>query len=325
LVEHKLTCAIAAGTGPALLVTLSRAVSSGYAPQDVAEPLAALGDSTGETWLNLLGVALDAGAPFTAVRLLDALRRLEPVELRRHLLGRYAWSWCAIAGPDTIEAAAAGDRAAFPKLLGHPRYYAGVAREALGTLLALPPDETQRRLVAAFEAGLALLEPTAEDALAEAGAAAAAALEAGYVREAVERVTGGYRYVPEPEAERVVLVPHLEGTPWLVLAQHRAARLIVYAAAGSASVEERLTSVGQALADPRRVEILRLLGRSPRSAADLLRGTGLARSTLHHHLAKLRVARLVELEGNARAYRYVARREAPEEVAALVADLVSGR
>jgi DNA-binding transcriptional ArsR family regulator len=50
--------------------------------------------------------------------------------------------------------------------------------------------------------------------------------------------------------------------------------------------------------------------------------TGLARSTVHHHLAQLRDAGLLALEGNARSYTYTTRREAVSEITALVADIV---
>jgi DNA-binding IclR family transcriptional regulator len=69
------------------------------------------------------------------------------------------------------------------------------------------------------------------------------------------------------------------------------------------------------------VEILALVGRGSGRAAELVEATGLTRSTVHHHLAQLREAGLVALEGNARAYTYVSRREAARETAALVADI----
>ena len=81
IIEPATSVDIAAGTGPSLLVSLARA----KAP----EP-------TGEIWLNLFGVPLDAGAPYTHERLLEALSGLDPVELRRQVLGRYAWSWCDV-------------------------------------------------------------------------------------------------------------------------------------------------------------------------------------------------------------------------------------
>ena len=121
---------------------------------------------------------------------------------------------------------------------------------------------------------------------------------------------------------RVVLIPHLEPELPLLLAQHRTSRLIVYCATPDRSSEERLHALGRALADPKRVEILALVGRGVGRAPDLVTETGLSRSTVHHHLALLRDSGLVALEGNARAYTYVPRHAAAAEAAQLVADLV---
>jgi DNA-binding transcriptional ArsR family regulator len=56
---------------------------------------------------------------------------------------------------------------------------------------------------------------------------------------------------------------------------------------------------------------------------ELAAALGLARSTVHHHLALLRAANLVTLEGNARRYRYDLRREAAGEAGALLARLMA--
>src|SRR5688500_10576225 len=103
---------VASGTGFALLVALAGASRSDRdEPDALGAALADVGDSEGESWLNLLGVPLDAGAPFIAERLVEAVASMDAVELRRHLLGRYAWSWCTLAGIDDIESAARGDAA----------------------------------------------------------------------------------------------------------------------------------------------------------------------------------------------------------------------
>ena len=315
---------ILAGTGPALLLALAEASRAPRddLPGDLARALGDLGDEEGESWLNLLGIALDAGAPATAERLAEAISATDPVELRRHLLGRYAWSWCTLGGIDDIEAAAAGDVGAIERLLAQPRYYAGLARTSLSVLLSVDPRETRSRIAAAVDVGRrTLLRPTAADELAAAGTSAAGALAGADPLVALERITRGYRYVPEPEAERVVLVPHLASSAQLVLAQHRSARIVAYLATPGRASEERLLALGRALADPRRVEILALVGRGVGRAADLVSATGLTRSTVHHHLGQLRDAGLVALEGNARAYQYVPRREAAADAASLVAEI----
>ncbi|HYI75604.1 MAG TPA: winged helix-turn-helix domain-containing protein [Gaiellaceae bacterium] len=321
-IGQTLTTEVRAGTSFALLAALAGVTG---APRDelapeLADALRAVGDAEGETWLNLFGIPLDAAAN-TADELIRAVDAMDPVELRLHLLGRHAWSWCSLAGVDDIEAAAHGDTSAATRLLEHPRYYGGHARSSLATLLPLDPPETRNRIADAIAAGSRSLVDDATRRLAAAADTAESLLQARPASVAIEGLTNGYRYVPEPEAERVVLVPHLEPTLPLVLAQHRGARVIAYLAASEGSSEDRLLALGRALADPKRVEILALVGRGVGRAAELVEATALTRSTVHHHLAQLREAGLVTLEGNARAYTYVARREAADEAAALVADI----
>jgi len=318
------TVEIEAGASFELLLSLaaaSRAPRDDLAPA-LGQALERVGDSEGEAWLNLLGIPLDADAR-TADELLRAVDSLEPVELRRHLLGRYAWSWCTLAGIDDIEAAARGDGAASARLLAHPRYYGGHAAKSLSVLLALDPVETRERIADAIAAGSrSLLGAGVDDDIRAAQSTAQSLLETRPAGTAIERLTSGYRYVPEPEAERVVLIPHLEPALPLVLAQHRSSRLIAYLATPDRSSEDQLLALGRALADPKRVEILALVGRGTGTAADLIAATGLTRSTVHHHLAQLRDAGLIALEGNARAYTYISRREASAEAAALVAEVM---
>jgi DNA-binding transcriptional ArsR family regulator len=314
---------LAVGSGLALLVAFA---SSSRAPRDVSDhelaaALVSVGDTEGETWLNLFGVLLDAGPPYDVARLVGELASIDPIELRRHLLGRFAWSWCTLAGIDDIEAAAAGDADAAGRLLTYPRYYGGRAAASLGVLIALDPEETRRRIHRAAETGARALLAS-EAALDAAARDADAVLAHEPPLTAIERLTSGYRYVPEPEAERVILVPHCSALLGLVLAQHRTSRLIAYRAPSTHRREEQLLLLGRALADPKRVEILALVGRGIGGAAELVRATGLSRSTVHHHLAQLREAGLVALEGNARAYTYVPRPDAAEETAALIATVL---
>jgi DNA-binding transcriptional ArsR family regulator len=323
--QENLQVAVAAGTTFTLLASLAVASRSPHSrlPAELAKALDQVGDSDGEAWLNLFGVPLDAGAPYTAERLVEQLRSLDGIDLRRHLLGRFSWSWCSLAGIDDIEAAARGDGAASDRLLAHPRYYGGHAAASLGVLLRLEPEETRTRLVRAVEVGIdTLLDRGTLGSLDAAERAATQMLDSRPPLVAIERLTTGYRYVPEPEAESITLVPHLEPELPLLLAQHRSSRLIAFHATVDRGSEQRLHALGKALADPRRVEILALVGRGVGVAHDLVAETGLSRSTVHHHLALLRDAGLVALEGNARAYTYVPRPAAAAEAAELVADIV---
>jgi DNA-binding transcriptional ArsR family regulator len=336
-VVHELETALSAppvevvsGTAFTALLALARAAARPRAdvPGELRVPLERAGDSVGELWLNLLGVPLDAGPPYSVERLVSTLATIDPVELRRHALGRYAWTWCTLAGVDVIDAAAAGDSTAFPRLSEHPRYYGGRAAESLSTLLPLDPEETRRRIAAAVEVAVrTLVEPerSAAGTLESAARAATALVATRRPLDAIERLTGGYRYVPEPEADRVILVPHLELTPRLLLAQHRGARVISYSVAVEDRTEERVVALGKALADAKRIEILALLARGHGQVPELVEATGLSRSTVHHHLAHLREVGLVVFEGNARAYTYRARWEGVDETASLLAELIGSR
>jgi DNA-binding transcriptional ArsR family regulator len=289
-------------------------------------------EGSGELWLHLLGLALESPASIDARGFVDDVAATDAAELRRHLVGVHVPAWREVAGAETLERAAAGDRAAASDLLDNERYYAGKAPAALGPILPLSAAQTKRRVVGALRRFLRedfakreaevvpLLE---EDARAQREVAAARGGEA-----AIAAATGGYVYEPEPEFSRVVLVPHAAAAPWLLLCQHRDARLICYPVDrrpddAEDALGERALRVGRALADERRIRILRRLVAGEASLSELAEAAGLAKSTAHHHLAHLRAAGLVTLGGNARGYWYALRTEGFAEAQAVIGDLLS--
>jgi DNA-binding transcriptional ArsR family regulator len=316
-----------ARAGLELLIGLSAATSAGEAleeswawPRDGWSPalsgaVAATGERSGEAWLHLLGLALERPSS-TALGFVEALDRVDPLELRRHLVGVYVPAWVSLVGADTLERAAAGDEAAIRTLLEHPRYYAGRAREALPALLAGSVEETKPRALAALRLFADEVFSPHEDAVTARLAASAestrAQADALTPRELIASVTRGYLYDPEPEFSRVVLVPHEGSRPLLLLCQHRDARVICYPLADEAvdpeaSLAGRAVAVGRALGDERRVQILRRLALADATLDELAEATALARSTTHHHLTQLRAAGLVALRGNAKGYWYALR------------------
>ena len=315
-----------------LLIELSALRREGLSAPMVAA-LERVGDRSGEVWLHLLGLAVDAPWPRDAVALLAALEAASALEVRRQLLGADVPAWRRLepGWAEAIDAAAAGDPAAQARLLGHPRYYGGAARQALEVLLPLGPEETRRLLLealgrwhqesfAAREAGLVeVLEADARATTELAATMAPARL--------IELVCGGFAYEPEPECPRVLLVPHLAARPWLLLCQHRDIRIICHPARGQdgdrAATAEGLLRLGRALGDEQRQRLLAALAGGPRDLDELAGAVGLSRSTVHHHLGLLRVAGLVRLAGNARRYRYGLRREAVAEASALLASVLT--
>jgi DNA-binding transcriptional ArsR family regulator len=316
-----------------LLIELSALPREGLSAPMLAA-LERVGDRSGEVWLHLLGLAVDAPWPRDAAALLAALEAASALEVRRQLLGTDvpAWRRLAPGWAEAIDAAAAGDASAQARLLGHPRYYGGAARQALTVLLPLGPEETRRRLLealgrwhqesfAAREAGLVeVLEADAQTTTELAATMAPARL--------IELVCGGFAYEPEPECPRVLLVPHLAARPWLLLCQHRDTRIICHPARAQdgddrAATAEGLLRLGRALGDEQRQRLLGALAGGPRDLDELAGAVGLSRSTVHHHLGLLRAAGLVRLAGNARRYRYGLRREAVAEASALLASVLT--
>lgn len=326
-----------------LLIGLSAATSPGEthseswvpAPDEWSDELRAAvgraGERSGEAWLHLLGLALELPAS-NARSFVEGVSRVDVVELRRHLVGVYVPAWVELVGERTLEQAAVGDGKAIAKLLAHPRYYAGRAADALPALLSVSPKETKRRLVAVLRRFTdEAFTPREQEIMAPIVSAAEITREllptTPTPQSLIAKVTRGYLYDPEPELDRVLLVPHVGARPLLLLCQHRDARVICYPVARAEpdpekSLAERTVLLGRALGDPRRVGILRRLANGDATLDELAEAAGLAKSTAHHHLAQLRAAGLVALRGNARGYWYVLRAEGVAEAQQAIGELV---
>ena len=298
---------------------------------ELRECILEVGEHAGEAWLHLLGLALEL-PDGDARSFVEGLARVDALELRRHLVGVHVPAWVGLVGASTLEQAATGDEKAIASLLEHPRYYAGRAAEALPALLSLPPKQTKRRLVTALRLfAKETFSPSEQEIMAPIVSSAAAARKLAETlapRALIASVTRGYVYEPEPEFERVVLVPHVSARPLLLLCQHRAARVICYPVSPEqldpeASLAEEAVLLGRALGDGRRVAILRRLASGDSTLDELAGAAGLARSTAHHHLAQLRAAGLVTLRGNARGYWYALRSEGLRAAQRTIGDLVS--
>ena len=294
---------VASGTAFELLIALF-AASPAACPDATRATLETVGDTSGELWLHLLGLALELES-HDAQALLERVAGLRPLELRRHLLGLYVPSWCQLVGAEAIERAARGNPPACKALLAHPRYYAGHAADALAVILPLSAAETKRRVLGALHRfGDEVLSPEAGRLEADAAEKRRLAAVLGPY-EVIDRAAGGYRYEAEDEFGRVVLVPHVAAAPRILLCQHRDARIICYPATDREQAPaEVLLMLGRALADPKRIAILEQLRSDDATLAQLSSALGLARSTTHYHLGQLRAARLIALRGNATGYRY---------------------
>lgn len=266
------------------------------------ETLSVLGDRHGETWQHLYGLTLSTDHTLPALIL--RIKEMDPLDFRRTLLGATAWSWVNVVGAETLDGAVRGDAKALRRLLDNDRYYSGHAVGSLSKVLDWTPEQTKERYLEALGAyvsefgghldevrpELASLEDTALRTIADLG-----------TTDGVAKLTG-YRYVAEPEAENVSVLLHGVDDS-LCLAQHEGTRLIVHGTVLHHATPD-IVEMAQALADESRASLLRVISQAPTELGRLLEEVGLSRSTVHHHLSILRKAGLVEVEGNAGAYRY---------------------
>jgi DNA-binding transcriptional ArsR family regulator len=327
---------IRVGTGLELLAGIAALVSrrtAGAWPQQLAggEALASAivaetGDTTGELWLHLLAAATDLPGEPDLAAVAGWLAGADPRQLRRVVIGADVPAWRQVVPAVVLEAAAQSRPDAVARLLADGRHYAGQAATALAVLAPLPPDETQRRLVAGFDlARRALPEPLAGELLAA---------QQKFVRERVrpagadplavlDRVAG-FAWTPEAGVRRLVLLPQLAAPGRLLLLQHGDARVVgVPIHTGDQPELAGLAAAFAAVGDEQRLRILQLLSHRELGVSDVARQLGIAKSTAHHHLGTLRRAGLIQLVGQAWRYAYRVRADAPDALAARLRQLLT--
>jgi DNA-binding transcriptional ArsR family regulator len=129
--------------------------------------------------------------------------------------------------------------------------------------------------------------------------------------DAVERITGGLRLVPEPRLRRVLLAPSVFVRPFNFIHQHADWRMFWYPVADEVLETEAgepsssMVRLFRALGDPTRLTVLRLLTERDWYLTELATKVELSKPTMKHHLALLRAAGLVTVieEGSLTYYR----------------------
>ncbi len=324
------------GGGDADVTGWRRRASS--ASPGLRRALRRIGTDSAEIWLHLLGVALEAAPPRDGSALVAAVRNAEPVELLRHVLGYHVPAWRAYVDGEVIAAAADGDAAAARALLARPRYYAGEARSSLRGLLRLGAEASHAVIADAvsgwYDEVFGPGEAATATALERSAARARGVLAAAAPLAAVEDVTGGYRHTPEPGIEAVLLLPHAALRPYLLLCQHRQDRICGYPVSDAdlagderpANQAATLLRLLRALDDEQRIRIVAALAAGPATLQSLAEDLGLAKSTVHHHVARLRDAGMIALTRNPdRTYSFTLRGIAFDMLRDLVAAVASGQ
>ena len=129
--------------------------------------------------------------------------------------------------------------------------------------------------------------------------------------DAIERITGGLRLVPEPRIRRVLLAPSVFVRPFNFLHQRGDWRAFWYPVADEVLENDAgepsgsMVRLFRALGDPTRLQVLRLLTERDWYLTELATRVELSKPTMKHHLALLRAAGLVTVieEGSLTYYR----------------------
>jgi len=115
----------------------------------------------------------------------------------------------------------------------------------------------------------------------------------------VEGVTSGMVFEPHPGLQRIYLVPQHHFRPINLYDRYRTSVVDLYPADAVAPASGRpphgLVRLTRALGDEGRLRMLRALAEKERTFTDMVRLTGLAKSTVYHHLVILRSAGLLRV------------------------------
>ena len=144
------------------------------------------------------------------------------------------------------------------------------------------------------------------------------------VTDLIERISNGFTISEESDLKRLVLVPSVWCSPFVITPKLDERSLLLiwgarpssYKLAPGESVPDQATLVLRALSDPTRLRLLRLLSKEPRSPQALARELKLSLPTVSHHMRELRLAGLVRLEervgDKSRERRYTVRWQSAE-------------
>lgn len=260
----------------------------------------------------LRGLVVDSPQPHDIDSFLTWMAALDPRVVRRSLI---SYACAKDADSEMVERAVAGDVGSLKALLAQKPEVA----EHLQDLFSLEDVELRDRMVATLRRFRHEVYAKYADEFASSTGRAAAARRA-LVRGAdpervIEEVTNGLDYRIPPGVSRLVLVPSVVLRPWALIDQYDDVLMVAYPVADEFidadpdAPPSWMVKLHKALADERRLRILRRLSEGPAGLDDLAEMLGLTKSTVHHHVGLLRAAGLVRVsvDGESGAKTYTLR------------------
>jgi DNA-binding transcriptional ArsR family regulator len=257
-----------------------------------------------EVWEHILGLVYDCPAPRDVPTFIVHIEATDPLELRLHMLGYYVRSHCRATPPEVILQAAQGNIEAQKEMLKTSFPDDTHWQRTLRWLLSLEPAATKNLLLDIFRdwyAEVFLEQESFIMPILARDVEAKLALKLTHSTEQLIEMATGWEYVPEPGIRRVILVPSFIMRPWNSQSEMSDTVIFCYPVAEeSISADKnappaRLVKLAKALADERRLRILKKLATGSYTLQEMADDLGLAKTTLHHHVITLRSAGLVRM------------------------------
>jgi DNA-binding transcriptional ArsR family regulator len=232
---------------------------------------------------------------------MERLEATDPVEVKLHLFGHHGAAAEHLSSPDLIARAVAGDEAAREEYLQSLAEWSE-KHDMVRNLLDLDADVVKARIVdllPRWHEHVFAPHEAEWRAAAERDAEAKRALAKRHSPEQlVELATRGYQYTPPPGIRTLVFFPSWFMRPWVILWEHKSAKIFCYPIAAPAeegATPAEVARVYKALGDEGRLKLLRRLSDGPLKLSEAATELGVAKSTAHHHLAILRQAGFVTI------------------------------
>lgn len=250
---------------------------------------------------HLVGIVYRAGPPYDVTTLVAELEEIDETELHLTLLGYHDLRH-RVADEETLRGALDGDEDAFREVREAAAGWESW-RDVIHGLLDMSSSEVKQATLTLVRGWSKVYADELEDE-----ALAAARRDVEHKRPLVDEVppgrlveiaTNGVEFVRDPRVRRLVLFPSYVFRPWVLLGEYDDIRFVVYPVADEHLEIEggvpppQLVKLYKALGDERRLRLLRRLSLGPITLKEAADEVGVAKSTVHHHLAVLRQAGLV--------------------------------
>ena len=272
---------------------------------------ASVGDH--DSFIHLLPLVYDTPSPRDVPAFLAHLRETEPDEIRLHLVQFYSRETRRMTPASVIRAAIGGDTEAQQEFLRTSHADWEPWTQYLRSVFAADGARLKADLIGALEEWAERVwgpeSPTILPILERDAEAKREMLRELPMEAFIQAATNGVEFVPRPGIDRVVMVPSFVNRPLVAHTEFGEVLLIVYPVADesvsafSDSPPLRLVRLSKALADEKRLRILRVLAEGEKSLMELAETFGVAKTTMHHHMIILRSAGLVSVGIGSKRYR----------------------